>query len=201
MPLFARASTQTAAVCGTSTVFVVGSLPEVLDERGRRDAGEGADAARGVYEEEHAAPHLTLLQERPCSTPQPTTRNTAAHAQWTRYDACDVSVQVYVFVTSYNDVSVNQHNVCSHVRVCSPAAELFVVRHVFTASDASHLPLQMGRIVEVLEKSNNGWWRGTIDDDTGWFPASYVTKIDGSAATLGHVYVIIQNILDKCECV
>ena len=63
-----------------------------------------------------------------------------------------------------------------------PAAELFVVRHVFTASDASHLPLQMGRIVEVVEKSNNGWWRGTIDDDTGWFPASYVTKIDGSAS-------------------
>ena len=161
------------------THTVVGALPEVLDERGRRDAGEGADATRGVHEEEHATPHLTLLQERPCSA-QPTTRNTAAHAQWTRYDACDVSDKVYVFVTSYNDVSVNQHNVCSHV--CSPAAELFVVRHVFTASDASHLPLQMGRIVEVVEKSNNGWWRGTIDDDTGWFPASYVTKIDGSAS-------------------
>ena len=84
-----------------------------------------------------------------------------------------------------------------------PAAELFVVRHVFTASDASHLPLQMGRIVEVLEKSNNGWWRGTIDDDTGWFPASYVTKIDGSLSVppCVDIFMLKIHILNQFECV
>ena len=54
-----------------------------------------------------------------------------------------------------------------------------MVRHVFAGSELSHLPLQMGRIVEVVEKSENGWWRGCVDDSAGWFPASYVKKIDG----------------------
>ena len=54
-----------------------------------------------------------------------------------------------------------------------------MVRHAFSGNDASHLPLQQGRIVEVIEKNDNGWWRGLIDDSMGWFPASYVNKLDG----------------------
>ena len=38
----------------------------------------------------------------------------------------------------------------------------------------------MGRIVEVVAKQDNGWWKGMVDDESGWFPASYVKKIDGT---------------------
>ena len=58
-------------------------------------------------------------------------------------------------------------------------AELCVVRHAFEATEASHLQLRMGRIVEVVDKSGNGWWRGMVDDEVGWFPATYVKPIDG----------------------
>jgi hypothetical protein len=64
------------------------------------------------------------------------------------------------------------------VYVC-PAADLYIVRHLYKAEDASQLSLHTGRIVEVLEKLENGWWRGVTDDREGWFPANFVRKLDG----------------------
>ena len=43
------------------------------------------------------------------------------------------------------------------------------------------------RFVEVLEKSENGWWRGTIDDRTGWFPANFVRPISGMKCTCSQI--------------
>ena len=59
------------------------------------------------------------------------------------------------------------------------AADLYVVRHFYKAEDNTQLTLQTGRIVEVLEKLPNGWWRGVVDDEEGWFPANFVRKLDG----------------------
>ncbi len=58
-------------------------------------------------------------------------------------------------------------------------AELYIVRHQHIAEDDSQLGLSTGRIVEVIEKNDNGWWRGTIEDQEGWFPSSFVQKLDG----------------------
>ena len=66
-----------------------------------------------------------------------------------------------------------------------------MVRHAFDATEASHLQLRMGRIVEVVDKSENGWWRGVIDDDVGWFPATYVKKIDGITRYAALQYPVI----------
>ena len=63
--------------------------------------------------------------------------------------------------------------------VLMSGAELCVVRHFYEAVDGEQLTLRTGRIVEVLEKRSDGWWRGSIDDQKGWFPAQFVTKIDG----------------------
>ena len=54
------------------------------------------------------------------------------------------------------------------------------MRHFFEAKEPEHLTIETGRIVEVVQKNDNGWWRGAIDDKTGWFPASYVTKMEGA---------------------
>lgn len=57
---------------------------------------------------------------------------------------------------------------------------MYVVRHFYQAEDPSQLTLQTGRLVEILEKQDTGWWKGCIDDTyEGWFPANFVTKIEG----------------------
>ena len=32
-------------------------------------------------------------------------------------------------------------------------------------------------VVHVYRKEDNGWWRGTVADKTGWFPSNYVQAI------------------------
>ena len=54
-----------------------------------------------------------------------------------------------------------------------------MVRHFYQSQDSEQLTLHTGRIVEVIEKNNNGWWRGVIEEQVGWFPATYVRKIEG----------------------
>ena len=41
------------------------------------------------------------------------------------------------------------------------------------------MSLETGRIVEVQEKLDNGWWRGVTGGNEGWFPATFVKEIDG----------------------
>ncbi len=51
---------------------------------------------------------------------------------------------------------------------------MYQVDYGFEATEDSHLDLDPGSIVEVVEKLDSGWWRGYAGDDEGWFPATYV---------------------------
>lgn len=39
---------------------------------------------------------------------------------------------------------------------------------------STHLQLKQGDLVRVHRKEAAGWWRGTVEDQTGWFPSNYV---------------------------
>ena len=41
----------------------------------------------------------------------------------------------------------------------------------------THLTLRQGDVVHVHRKEDNGWWRGTVADKTGWFPSNYVQAV------------------------
>ena len=41
----------------------------------------------------------------------------------------------------------------------------------------THLTLHRGDVVQVHRKEDNGWWRGTVGDKTGWFPNGYVQAV------------------------
>ena len=58
-------------------------------------------------------------------------------------------------------------------------SEVYIARHYYQAEDENQLTLETGRIVEVVEKMDNGWWRGQTGDQQGWFPATFVKKVDG----------------------
>ncbi|KAB0345993.1 hypothetical protein FD755_024356 [Muntiacus reevesi] len=38
------------------------------------------------------------------------------------------------------------------------------------------LAFKAGDVIKVLDASNKDWWWGQIDDEEGWFPASFVRK-------------------------
>lgn len=44
----------------------------------------------------------------------------------------------------------------------------------FKAEQSTHLSLKQGDHVRVNRKETAGWWRGTVGDQTGWFPSNYV---------------------------
>lgn len=41
------------------------------------------------------------------------------------------------------------------------------------------LAFKAGDVIKVLDASNKDWWWGQIDDEEGWFPASFVRVSDG----------------------
>lgn len=60
---------------------------------------------------------------------------------------------------------------------CVPARAKFL----YTAQRADEISLVRGESVLVIEKSNDGWWRGRKDDGSvGWFPSNYVEELGSS---------------------
>ena len=49
----------------------------------------------------------------------------------------------------------------------------------FTGSTGIELLLRKGDIVNVFERADNGWWRGTHEGRVGWFPETYVKPAPG----------------------
>ena len=44
----------------------------------------------------------------------------------------------------------------------------------FDGKDSSELSFKVGEIIEVHKVSEVGWWKGNLNDNSGWFPSSYV---------------------------
>ena len=49
----------------------------------------------------------------------------------------------------------------------------------FTPKDRKSISLYEGDIVEVVEKSDSGWWFVTCTSGTGWVPANFLRSLDG----------------------
>jgi len=39
------------------------------------------------------------------------------------------------------------------------------------------LQFEAGEVINIIFSGNTGWWEGEKDGARGWFPASYVTKL------------------------
>eukprot|EP00118_Oscarella_pearsei_P007595 m.37746 g.37746 ORF g.37746 m.37746 type:complete len:1817 (+) comp32442_c0_seq2:33-5483(+) len=48
----------------------------------------------------------------------------------------------------------------------------------YAATHTDELTLAVGDRITVVERQDDGWWKGTSADKSGWFPASYVTPVD-----------------------
>ncbi|XP_045472496.1 cytoplasmic protein NCK1 isoform X1 [Harmonia axyridis] len=77
----------------------------------------------------------------------------------------------------------------------SEAIGVAVVKYNYQAQQADELSLSKGSRVLILEKSNDGWWRGQSGNQVGWFPSNY-TQEEGDADDTFHTYAMAENVLD-----
>ena len=78
---------------------------------------------------------------------------------------------------------------CAHTCTCiqeSDAAldkseflmsEKYVAKYEFGGSTDIELQFKKGSTVTVIEKADNGWWKGICEGQVGWFPESYVRPV------------------------
>ena len=50
------------------------------------------------------------------------------------------------------------------------------VKYNYKSQQADELSLSKGSRIFVLEKSDDGWWKGDLDGQVGWFPSNYVVE-------------------------
>lgn len=55
-----------------------------------------------------------------------------------------------------------------------------VVQFDFMATSPMEMPLEAGDIIEVIEKRDDGWWRGRCDGKEGFFPSHFVVELDAN---------------------
>lgn len=77
----------------------------------------------------------------------------------------------------------------------SEAIGTAVVKYNYQAQQADELSLVKGTRILILEKSNDGWWRGQSGTQAGWFPSNY-TQEEGDTDDTLHTYAMAENVLD-----
>ena len=58
-----------------------------------------------------------------------------------------------------------------------PMSEKYMAKYEFGGSTDIELQFKKGSVVMVIEKADNGWWKGICEGLVGWFPETYVRPI------------------------
>lgn len=56
-----------------------------------------------------------------------------------------------------------------------------MAKYEFAGSTDIELRFKKGSIVMVIEKADNGWWKGICEGLVGWFPETYVRPVPKEA--------------------
>lgn len=71
-----------------------------------------------------------------------------------------------------------------------------VVKYNYQAQQADELSLTKGTRILIVEKSNDGWWRGQSGNNVGWFPSNYTTEEQDNNDGDLHTYAMAESVLD-----
>jgi Rho guanine nucleotide exchange factor 7 len=53
---------------------------------------------------------------------------------------------------------------------------LVQAEYSFKGTNNDELCFKKGDVITVTQKEEGGWWEGTLEDKTGWFPSNYVKE-------------------------
>lgn len=71
-----------------------------------------------------------------------------------------------------------------------------IVKYNYQAQQSDELSLTKGTRILIVEKSNDGWWRGQSGNAVGWFPSNYTTEECEANDEQLHTYAMAENVLD-----
>uniref|UniRef100_A0A6Q2ZM74 Rho guanine nucleotide exchange factor (GEF) 7b n=1 Tax=Esox lucius TaxID=8010 RepID=A0A6Q2ZM74_ESOLU len=57
---------------------------------------------------------------------------------------------------------------------------LVKAKFAFQQTNEDELSFNKGDIISVSRQENGGWWEGSLNGKTGWFPSNYVKEVKGS---------------------
>ncbi len=142
--------------------------------RGRRgEGGEGTEGGRQVdcdfiwsvppryLRSQRAVEVITnteALDESPAPSPLP----------WSRAATTAISPLV-VAATSQQEPTYANVNAASAL-----PSDIYIAKYDFGGSTDIELQLRKGDVVNIIERADNGWWKGMFQGRIGWFPETYV---------------------------
>lgn len=60
-------------------------------------------------------------------------------------------------------------------------------RFPFQQTNEDELSFSKGDIISVHRQEEGGWWEGSLNNKTGWFPSNYVRELKGGGGlSSGH---------------
>uniref|UniRef100_A0A8C3G7M1 Osteoclast-stimulating factor 1 n=1 Tax=Cyclopterus lumpus TaxID=8103 RepID=A0A8C3G7M1_CYCLU len=77
-----------------------------------------------------------------------------------------------VLQPQYRSLDMSEGSGCGHV--------LFKARFTFQQTNEDELSFSKGDIVSVSRQEDGGWWEGSVNGNSGWFPSNYVRELKGS---------------------
>ncbi|XP_062521778.1 rho guanine nucleotide exchange factor 7-like isoform X2 [Corticium candelabrum] len=81
---------------------------------------------------------------------------------------CDVDMQAEM---------IEEENCANRAKDSVDGNVMAKAKFAFTANAEDELSFQKGAIIVVTRELEGGWWEGTLDEKTGWFPSNYVRQI------------------------
>ncbi|KAM7375060.1 hypothetical protein PAMA_014240 [Pampus argenteus] len=72
----------------------------------------------------------------------------------------------------YRSLDMSEGGGCGHV--------LVKARFAFQQTNEDELSFSKGDIISVSRQEEGGWWEGSFNGKTGWFPSNYVRELKGS---------------------
>ncbi|CAK6979348.1 rho guanine nucleotide exchange factor 7b [Scomber scombrus] len=72
----------------------------------------------------------------------------------------------------YRSLDMSEGSGCGHI--------LVKARFAFQQTNEDELSFSKGDIISVMRQEDGGWWEGSFNGKTGWFPSNYVRELKGS---------------------
>ncbi|KRX12716.1 Rho guanine nucleotide exchange factor 7, partial [Trichinella nelsoni] len=87
--------------------------------------------------------------------------------------------------------------ICETMTFETDVTQVIMVRakHNFNGRNNDELCFKKGDVIVVTQILDEGWWEGTLNDKTGWFPSNYVTVEKQESAQQNRIFV--DNAIDS----
>ncbi|XP_055632377.1 rho guanine nucleotide exchange factor 7 isoform X6 [Toxorhynchites rutilus septentrionalis] len=77
-------------------------------------------------------------------------------------------------------VKTSLHHIAPPAVMDPTQAQITVqAQYSFKGSNNDELCFKKGDIITLTQREDGGWWEGTLDEKTGWFPSNYVKEYAG----------------------